>query len=91
MTVLRVFGDSVPVGVAATTAWEQVAVNATTGEIKDMYSVFVDTKEPLIGRNVELTMSSSSTDPNSELFSVAVGFNSRNKSMSSAARQKKKK
>ena len=91
LTLLSEFGDSVPVGVAATTAWEQVAVNATTGEIKDMYSVFVDTKEPLIGRNVELTMSSSSTDPNSELFSVAVGFNSRNKSMSSAARQKKKK
>jgi len=92
LNILSEFGESVPVGAAAITSWEGVAAVAeANGQLKEIYSVFVDAKQPLIGRNVELTMSSLSTDPNSELFSVEVGFNSRNKSMSKAVRQKKKK
>jgi hypothetical protein len=72
-------------------AWQ--ALISGGGQNKNIYSLFTTVKEPLIGRNVELTMTSSPSDPNSELFSIEVGFNSRNKSMSnaSAARQPKKK
>ena len=69
--------------------WE--SQQATAGSAKQIYSMYTNSKEPLIGRNIEIEMSSPSGSPSSDLFSVEVGFNSRNKSMSKAVRQKKKK
>lgn len=69
--------------------WEAQQTNV--GETKQIYSMYTNSKEPLIGRNIEIEMSSPSGSPSSDLFSVEVGFNSRNKSMSKAVRQNKKK
>lgn len=99
LELLSVFGSDIYSGDQVSTSTADIAAWATSGApngtgLKSIYSLFTNSKEPLTGRNVELKLSSDVTSPSSDLFSVEVGFNSRNKSMPSVGkdvRQRKKK
>jgi hypothetical protein len=51
---------------------------------KQVYSVYTDVKEVILGRNLEIEMSADSQAKGSELFSVEVDYNSRNQKLSAA-------